>query len=230
MVYGAGLSQASALTLAQQHNEANQVQRVTSFSEIAGTCRRLLFTEFAPNLEDEADGCMPEVPRYNTHAYREFKSKCLSIIVNTQIVSVVAMKCILIVHVPPFFHSLMCVWCNLEENFPIDFTQSAAMVEQAIQMALQPSHVYHRMKTVFLKYEEGKLKGQKVRDLKGLSLQKALEGRYAAKLPQFKVFQGLQVRAISKPVHSDLELPYKICCDLLSVCLCWTALYVHMLL
>lgn len=78
-------------------------------------------------------------------------------------------------------------------NFLSISIQSAAMVEQAIQMALQPSHVYHKMQMVFLKYEEGKLKGQKVRELKGLSLQKALEGRYAAKLPQFKVFQGLKV-------------------------------------
>lgn len=67
------------------------------------------------------------------------------------------------------------------------------MVEQAIQMALQPPHVYHKMQAVFSKYEEGTLKGQRPRELKGLSLQKALEGRYAPKLTQFKVFQGLKV-------------------------------------
>ena len=67
------------------------------------------------------------------------------------------------------------------------------MVEQAIQMALQPCSIYHKMQQVFLQYEEGTLKGQKSRELKGLTLQKALEGRFAAKLTQFKVFQGLKV-------------------------------------
>ena len=69
------------------------------------------------------------------------------------------------------------------------------MVEQAIQMALQPSPTYHRMQLAFSLYEAGKLKGQRPRELKGLSLQKALEGRYAPKLPQFKIFQGLKVRS-----------------------------------
>ena len=67
------------------------------------------------------------------------------------------------------------------------------MVEQAIQMALQPCCIYHKMQQVFLNYEEGSLKGQKSRELKGLTLQKALEGKFAAKLTQFKVFQGLKV-------------------------------------
>ena len=67
------------------------------------------------------------------------------------------------------------------------------MVEQAIQMALQPSPIYHKMQSVFRRYEEGQLKGQKPREIKGLNLQKALEGRFAPKLPQFKLFQGLQV-------------------------------------
>ena len=72
-------------------------------------------------------------------------------------------------------------------------SQSAAIVEQAIQMALQPSVVYHEMQLTFSLYEEGKLKGQRQRELKGLTLQKVLEGRYAPKLTQFKVFQGLKV-------------------------------------
>lgn len=67
------------------------------------------------------------------------------------------------------------------------------MVEQGIQMALQPSLIYHRMQQVFSLYEEGKLKGQKKHDMKGVTLQKALEGRLAPKLPQFKMFQGLKV-------------------------------------
>ena len=88
IVYGRGLSQAAALSLAQRHNEANQLQRATTFSEIANTCRRLLFSEFGPELTDAPDGCMPEVPRYNSQNYRDFKTKCLSILVNTHTVSV----------------------------------------------------------------------------------------------------------------------------------------------
>ena len=49
------------------------------------------------------------------------------------------------------------------------------------------------MQRVFSLYEEGKLKGQKVHDMTGTTLQKALEGRLAPKLPQFKIFQGLKV-------------------------------------
>ena len=67
------------------------------------------------------------------------------------------------------------------------------MVEQAIQMALLPATVYHKMQTVFARYEEGKLKGQKLRKMTGITLQKALEGKLAPKLSQFKMFQGLQV-------------------------------------
>lgn len=88
IVYGCGLNQAAALSLAQRHNEANQLQRATTFSEIASTCRRLVFSEFGPELNDAPDGCMPEVPRYNSQNYREFKTKCLSILVNTHTVSV----------------------------------------------------------------------------------------------------------------------------------------------
>ena len=60
-------------------------------------------------------------------------------------------------------------------------------------MALQSSPVYHKMQEVFTQYEEGRLKGQKVHQMVGLTLQKAIEGRLAPKLPQFKVFQGLKV-------------------------------------
>lgn len=64
------------------------------------------------------------------------------------------------------------------------------MVEQAIQMALQPSPIYHKMQTVFQNFEDGTLKGQKQRQMTGLTLQKAVEGKLAAKLPQFKIFKG----------------------------------------
>ena len=67
------------------------------------------------------------------------------------------------------------------------------MVDQAIQMALLPAGIYHKMQSVFSRFEEGKLKGQKPRQMTGITLQKALEGKLAPKLSQFKVFQGLQV-------------------------------------
>lgn len=60
-------------------------------------------------------------------------------------------------------------------------------------MALLRGPIYHKMQDVFRMYEEGKLKGQKVRSMTGLTLQKALEGKLAPKLHQFKVFQGLEV-------------------------------------
>ena len=62
------------------------------------------------------------------------------------------------------------------------------MVEQAIQMSMIRSRIYHKMQS-----EEGKLKGQKPKVMTGITLQKALEGKLAPKLHNFKVFQGLQV-------------------------------------
>ena len=87
-VYGSGISIPAALTLAQQHNECNQLQRATTFSEIAGTCRRLLFNKFGPDLDDCPDCKLPNIPRYNSKPYRDFKKECISIIVNTQTVSI----------------------------------------------------------------------------------------------------------------------------------------------
>ena len=49
------------------------------------------------------------------------------------------------------------------------------------------------MQMVFGLFEEGKLKGQKRREMKGVMLQKALEGRLAPKLHHFKIFQGIGV-------------------------------------
>ena len=53
------------------------------------------------------------------------------------------------------------------------------MVEQGIQMAIQSSAVYHRMQRVFTLSEVGKLKGQTVHEMVGITLQKALEGQLA---------------------------------------------------
>ena len=72
------------------------------------------------------------------------------------------------------------------------------MVEQAIQMALQPPAIYHNMQTVFTMYEKGTLKDQKKRVMNGSTLQMAIEGKLAPKLPQFKIFQGLKV------IHSNI--------------------------
>ena len=71
------------------------------------------------------------------------------------------------------------------------------MIEQAIQMALLKGPIYHKMQDAFKRFEEGKLKGQKERKMTGVTLQKALEGKLAPKLGQFKVFQGLKVRLSS---------------------------------
>lgn len=49
-------------------------------------------------------------------------------------------------------------------------------------MALQSSEVYHLLQKVFSKFEQGHLKGQQEHKLKGTGLQKALQGKYSAKL------------------------------------------------
>ncbi len=56
------------------------------------------------------------------------------------------------------------------------------MVEQAIQMAVIPAHMYHKMQSVLTLFEEGKLTGQKPRQMTGITLQKALEETLAPKL------------------------------------------------
>ncbi len=72
-------------------------------------------------------------------------------------------------------------------------TQSTAFVETALQMALQSPVVYHLLQKVYSVFEQGKLKGQQPHKLTGAGLQKALQGKYSAKLQHFKMFQGLKV-------------------------------------
>lgn len=67
------------------------------------------------------------------------------------------------------------------------------MIEKAIQMAQLPAYIYYKMQEVFTLFEQGELKGQKARCMKGATMKKALEGKLAAKLPQFQLFQGLDV-------------------------------------
>lgn len=84
VAYGQRLTRAAALVLARQHNEVNQIQRVTGFPEIAASCRRLAFAHFCPD-QNEAD--LSNVPRYNTQAYRAYKQECVAYLVGTQVVS-----------------------------------------------------------------------------------------------------------------------------------------------
>lgn len=76
-VYSSGLTRTAALVLARQHNEINQIQRTTSFPEVAASCRRLLFSHFAePGTTDNIDTDLT-IPRYNSLQYRRFKHECL---------------------------------------------------------------------------------------------------------------------------------------------------------
>ena len=85
-IYGSGMSRPAILTLARQHNDVNQIQRVTSFAELAASCRRLFFDYFADGNPDDGE-YYPEKPRYNTRAYRAFKQECLTFLVNSHTVS-----------------------------------------------------------------------------------------------------------------------------------------------
>ena len=76
-IYGAGLSRNAILRLGNQHNEINKVQQMTSFPEVAATCRRLMFIHFGENMVDDGNQ-MPQIPRYNSQKYREWKSECMT--------------------------------------------------------------------------------------------------------------------------------------------------------
>ncbi len=75
--------------------------------------------------------------------------------------------------------------------------QSKVYVETTIQMAIQPSSIYHKMQEVFDKYENGQLKKQKIHSRKSeIGKKKFMQGHYSAKVHHFKVFQGLKVSSI----------------------------------
>ena len=76
-VYGCGISRSGILRLANQHNEVNRVQRATSLSEVAASCRRLMFVHFGEGMDDDGTQ-MPQIPRYNSQPYIKWKSECLS--------------------------------------------------------------------------------------------------------------------------------------------------------
>ncbi len=82
-VYGASMTRKSLLMLARQHNDINEIQRETTFSEIAASCRRLLLVHFG----DVDDDYMPSVPRYNTQKYKAYKQECLTYLHSPRLVS-----------------------------------------------------------------------------------------------------------------------------------------------
>lgn len=87
-VYGRGLTRQAALTLARQHNEYNQIQRNTSFPEMASCCRRLLFSHFAKEEEFDDGETDIAIPRYNSQSYRAFKQECLTFMLSSQTVRI----------------------------------------------------------------------------------------------------------------------------------------------
>lgn len=66
-IYGSETPTEVLLLLAKEHNNLNQIQRVSTFPEVAGVCHRLLKSHFGDS----------PVPRYNTKDYRKWKSDCL---------------------------------------------------------------------------------------------------------------------------------------------------------
>lgn len=86
-VYGTGLSRVSMHVLARRHNQINQVQRVTTFPEIATSCWSLLFVHFAKDSHRDQSN-MPDVPHYNTKAYGEFKQEFSQYLVSSRVVCV----------------------------------------------------------------------------------------------------------------------------------------------
>ncbi len=87
-VYGQGLSPEAILAIAQHHNHYNQIQRSTTFPEIAAACRRLAFVHFAEEGERDDGEYDPPVPRYNTQKYREWKKESMRLCLTPQVVGV----------------------------------------------------------------------------------------------------------------------------------------------
>lgn len=85
-VYGSGLSRQSLLVLARQHNDYNQIQRETTFPEVAASCRRLLFSHFAPDGCTDDEESMPLIPRFNTKRYSTYKQECMSYLHSPRVV------------------------------------------------------------------------------------------------------------------------------------------------
>ena len=84
---GMGLGRSATLVLAKQHNEFNQIQRITSFPEVAACCRRLVFSHFAEPESVDDGTTNPIIPRYNSQPYISFKQECVTYLLSSQTVS-----------------------------------------------------------------------------------------------------------------------------------------------
>ena len=83
--------------------------------------------------------------------------------------------------------------------------QTPSIVDTAIQMAVQPSSIYHKVQGLFAMIEEGNIK--KTRELKGRNLLRAIEGKLSANSGHFKMFQGLSVHSF---MHTLVSCTYSI--------------------
>ena len=84
-VYGNDLSFEAKLYLAEQHNEFNQIQRETTFPEVAALCRKIAFHQFW-QWEPETDSEI-EYPYTSTADYKKFKEECETILTGGNVVS-----------------------------------------------------------------------------------------------------------------------------------------------
>lgn len=84
-IYGHGLARPLVLMLARQHNDFNGIQRFTTFSEVAASCRRLIFLHFGSGEDD--GNYMPTIPYYNSDAYKKFKQECITYLSSPRLVS-----------------------------------------------------------------------------------------------------------------------------------------------
>ena len=80
-VYASDLSTAAQVVLARQHNEINQIQCVTTISELASCCRRFAFQDF---------GSLDVVPKGQSKEYKQFKTSCVTYLKSTKTVSVMS--------------------------------------------------------------------------------------------------------------------------------------------
>ena len=80
------MSRLALLVLARQHNEINQIQRNTTFPEVAASCHRLLFAHFGEEGTSDDGEYMPDIPRYNTQKFRDFKQECIGYLCSSRVV------------------------------------------------------------------------------------------------------------------------------------------------
>ena len=86
-IYGSELSEAAKVYLANEHNEANQIQRTSNFSEIASVCRKFAVAHFTENAVDSPQ-LEIKVPYFNTQEYKDFKRDCQTLLIGNKAVSI----------------------------------------------------------------------------------------------------------------------------------------------